>query len=43
MNLCNKYNARTETQLMFGERAEKELGVVCDFNVYVITRGSGLV
>lgn len=38
---CNKYNAQTETQLRFGERLEKELGLVCDFEKYYITRGRG--
>lgn len=37
----NKYNAKTETQLRFAERIEKNLGLICDFNIYVITRGRG--
>lgn len=37
----NKYNAKTETQLRFAERIEKDLGLICDFSVYIITRGRG--
>ena len=37
----NKYNAKTETQLKFAERIEKDLGLVCDFSKYFITRGRG--
>ena len=37
----NKYNAKTETQLKFAERIEKDLGLICDFSIYVITRGRG--
>lgn len=36
-----KYNAKTETQQKFAERIEKELGYVCDFDYYYITRGRG--
>lgn len=37
----NKYNAKTEVQLKFSEIIEKELGFVCDFDKYFITRGRG--
>lgn len=37
----NKYNAKTETQLKFAERIERDLGLICDFSVYIITRGRG--
>lgn len=40
--LCgNKYHAKTETQYKFSERVEKELGYICNFDNYVITRGRG--
>lgn len=37
----NKYNAKTETQLKFAQRVEQELGYVCNFEFYDITRGRG--
>jgi len=37
----SKYNAKTETQQKFAERIEKDLGYVCNFNLYIITRGRG--
>lgn len=40
--LMNKYNAKTETQLRFAERIEKEIGVICDFSLYSVLRGRGL-
>jgi len=37
----NQYNAKTETQFKFAQRIEEELGLICDFNHYCITRGRG--
>lgn len=37
----NKYHAKTETQFKFAQRIEKDLGLVCNFTVYSITRGRG--
>lgn len=37
----NQYNAKTETQFKFAQRIEKELGYICNFNLYSITRGRG--
>lgn len=37
----NKYNAKTKNQLKFGERIEKEYGLICDFSIRSITRGRG--
>lgn len=40
--LCgNKYHAKTETQYEFSRKVERELGLVCNFNHYSITRGRG--
>ena len=40
-DIYNKYNAKNETQFRFGERIEKEYGLICDFNIRSITRGRG--
>ena len=37
----NKYNAKTETQFKFAQRIEKDLGLICNFKFYCITRGRG--
>ena len=37
----NKYNAKTETQFKFALRIEKDLGLICNFDFYYITRGRG--
>lgn len=37
----NKYNAKTETQFKFAQRIEKDLGLICNFDYYYITRGRG--
>lgn len=37
----NKYNAKTATQFKFAQRIEKDLGLICNFNFYYITRGRG--
>ena len=41
VDIYNKYHARSETQFKFAERIEKELGIICNFGHYYITRGRG--